>query len=159
MGVAVMMISLSATPVLGVSDYRGWGVVEIRSEVPREYREIVARAARAEGVPERIVAKLMASESSWREWMIAGPNSDGSYDYGIAGFNSRYMVWFQTVLGVFNPFRAEEAIPKAARWLRMLYDEFGDWGLAVTAYKCGAKRTARGGVPRWVELIAKEVVR
>jgi len=41
----------------------------------------------------------------------------------------------------------------------MLYDEFGTWELAATAYKSGARRTAQGRAPAWVKAIAREVGR
>lgn len=153
------MVALQPTHPLEVREYTGHARPKVSSAIPKEYRRIVEKAAHENGIPIRVLSKLIASESSWREWLIAGPNADGSYDYGIAGFNSRYIGWFRATLGEFNPFVAAEAIPVAARWLKALHDGFGNWEEAVTAYKCGARRTATGRAPLWVVVLAREVAR
>lgn len=157
--IPVLLIALAPTPAITLTDYHGYSKPVISAVIPRQYRGIVLKAASVSSVPLPILARLICSESSWNEWLISGPNANGSYDYGIAGFNSHYIAWFQTILGPFNPFRAEEAIPAAAMWLRMLHDEFGNWEDAVVAYKAGARRTAQGRAPMWVRLIAREVAK
>ncbi len=156
---SVFILALAPTPAIQIVDFIGYSRPVISEYIPRQYRRIVRAASLASDIPVRNLAKFICSESSWRDWMIAGPNADGSYDYGIAGWNNRYLLYHWEKLGKFNPFSPEESIIAAARWLRILKDEFGTLELAVTAYKAGPGRTARGTAPAWVREIAREVAR
>ena len=45
-----------------------------------------------------------------------------------------------------------ENLDGGARYLRMMYDRFGDWRLALAAYNAGPEAVAKyGGVPPYAE--------
>lgn len=54
-------------------------------------------------------------------------------------------------LGV-DPADPSENLDGGARYLRMMYDRFGDWRLALAAYNAGPEAVAKhGGVPPYEE--------
>lgn len=127
--------------------------------IPPAFRRAVAQASLETGIPESVLAKLAASESSWRPALVVGPLENGSYDLGVVGWNSRWLAFHRSVVGFFDPMKPEEAIPAAARWLRALEAELGSLERAVVAWKSGAGRARRGTEPPWVRELAKEIVR
>lgn len=119
----------------------------------------IRRAARATGTRERLLGKLCMSESSGRVIFIAGPNRDGSYDFGPFGWNSRWLVWHWERYGIFDPFRVEEAATAAAFKLHDDYRILGNWEDSVASYKAGLSRVLAGREGWEVRAIAREVVR
>lgn len=102
-----------------------------------------ARAdARAHGVPEDLFLRLIERESNW--------NAGAVSDKGATGL-AQLMPDTARLLGV------DIADPKAnleggARYLRMMYDRFGNWRLALAAYNAGPDAVDKtGGVPPFDE--------
>jgi soluble lytic murein transglycosylase-like protein len=62
-------------------------------------------------------------------------------------------------LGVLCPYDARENILAGARYLRAMYDRFGEWPRAVAAYHAGPTRVAAGRVPAETHLYVRRVMR
>lgn len=94
-------------------------------------------------------ARLIEKESGYKAHALR-KNRNGTFDRGIAQFNSRYMAdfyWFDNDGKEFDPMKPHEALPVAARYLRRLYDATGDWWMAAAAYECGLTAVREGRVP------------
>lgn len=98
-----------------------------------------ARAvARAHGVPEDLFLRLIERESNWNPTAVS--------DKGATGL-AQLMPDTARLLNV------DIADPKAnldggARYLRMMYDRFGNWRMALAAYNAGPEAVDKtGGVP------------
>lgn len=102
-----------------------------------------ARAvARAHGVPEDLFLRLIERESNW--------NPSAVSDKGATGL-AQLMPDTARLLNV------DIGDPKAnldggARYLRMMFDRFGNWRLALAAYNAGPDAVDKtGGVPPFDE--------
>ncbi len=117
--------------------------------IPPQYVGVVLASAIDAGVPGWLFARLIEKESAYREQAVR-KNRNGTFDYGMAQLNSRYLPdfqWFDNDGKPFDPMKPEEALPVAARYLRRLYDATGDWWMAVAAYECGLTKVREGRVP------------
>lgn len=102
-----------------------------------------ARAmARKHGVPEDLFLRLVQQESGW--------NPSARSNKGARGL-AQLMPGTAAKLGV----NAEDPIQNlegGARYLRMMYNTFGNWRLALAAYNAGPGAVQKyGGVPPFVE--------
>ncbi|HET9904964.1 MAG TPA: lytic transglycosylase domain-containing protein [Xanthobacteraceae bacterium] len=97
------------------------------------WAEAVARAAKAYGIPEAFLARLLDQESGFDPTSVSRAGA-----LGIAQF----MPGTAVRVGLRDPFDPAEAIPAAAAHLRMLLARFGNLGLAAAAYNAGAQRVA-----------------
>lgn len=99
-------------------------------------------AARKHGVPEDLFLRLVQQESGWN------PNAR-SYK-GARGL-AQLMPGTAAKLGV-NPADPIQNLDGGARYLRMMYNTFGDWRLALAAYNAGPGAVSRyRGVPPYRE--------
>jgi hypothetical protein len=84
--------------------------------------------------------------------LVAGPNNNGTYDYGILGLNSAYIDYFTAQYwdkeGVFDWKNPEHNIYVGLRHLKYLIgvSHFNIW-LALVFYNSGQKWHMEGGVP------------
>jgi soluble lytic murein transglycosylase-like protein len=98
--------------------------------------------ARSHGVPEDLFLRLIERESNW--------NPSAVSDKGATGL-AQLMPDTARLLNV------DIADPKAnldggARYLRMMFDRFGNWRLALAAYNAGPEAVDKtGGVPAFDE--------
>lgn len=132
---------------------------DLSGHVPRGFRRAMAQAVLESGLPEPVLARLIQSESSWRPGLVVGPLVNGSYDLGVAGWNSKWLSFHREAVGFFDPMKPSEAIPAAARWLAALTAELGSLERAVVAWKSGAGHARRRTEPAWVRELAREIVR
>ena len=102
-----------------------------------------ARAmARKHGVPEDIFLRLVQQESGW--------NPNARSHKGAQGL-AQLMPGTAAKLGV-NPSVPEENLEGGARYLRMMYNSFGSWKLALAAYNAGPGAVTKyGGIPPYRE--------
>lgn len=67
-------------------------------------------------------------------------NDNGSYDDGYMGLNSYSLPWFSTKYNegkTINPYDVDQAVMVAAKWMRDLFKDKGDWRLVAGAWNAG----------------------
>ncbi|AWB48712.1 lytic transglycosylase [Gemmobacter aquarius] len=107
-----------------------------------EYLETAKAAARAHDVPEDLFLRLVQQESGWNPGAVSPKGATGL---------AQLMPGTADLLGV-DIDDPEENLRGGARYLRMMYDKFGSWKLALAAYNAGPKAVeAAGGVPDFDE--------
>lgn len=107
------------------------------------YRERIAAAELRYGLPQDLLARLLWQESRFRPEIINGAIASSAGALGIAQF----MPATAAELGI-DPLDPNQAIPAAAKMLRRLYDQAGDWTTALAAYNWGEGNVRRNGLSR-----------
>jgi hypothetical protein len=97
----------------------------------------LAEAAKAHNVPLAFFHNLIWQESRFDHRAVSPAGAQG-----VAQFMPRIAQAFD----VENPFDPLQALPAAARMLRGLFQQFGNFGLAAAAYNAGS-----GRVSKWLE--------
>lgn len=82
------------------------------------------------GVPDGVIKAMADVESAFRSDIISGQTKGAAGEIGIMQITPR---WHPNV----DPYDPIESIWYAAGWLRDLYEQFGDWRLAIAAYNWG----------------------
>lgn len=105
---------------------------------------LIRQAEQEHGLPPRLLQALLWRESRFWSEIISGRVRSRTGAVGVAQFMPATAARF----GV-DPFRPESAIPGAAKYLRVLFDEFQAWPLAVAGYNAGegAVRRYKGQPP------------
>lgn len=99
-------------------------------------------AARKHGIPEDLFLRLVQQESGW--------NVGARSHKGATGL-AQLMPATAAKLGV-NPNDPVQNLDGGARYLRMMYNTFGDWRLALAAYNAGPGAvTKHRGIPPYRE--------
>lgn len=106
----------------------------------QQWADTIAQAESDYGLPQDLLARLLYTESHYRQDIIDGTTRSPVGAVGIAQF----MPATAAELGI-DPLDPAQAIPAAARYLRSLYDQLGDWSYAVAAYNWGI-----GNVKKWI---------
>lgn len=102
-------------------------------------------AARRHGVPEDLFLRLVQQESGW--------NPNARSHKGARGL-AQLMPSTAARLGV-NPDDPLQNLDGGARYLRMMYNTFGNWRLALAAYNAGPGAVQKyGGIPPYRETTA-----
>ncbi|MET0674721.1 MAG: lytic transglycosylase domain-containing protein [Bradyrhizobium sp.] len=96
----------------------------------------VKAAAEAHDIPIGFFVRLLWQESRFKATEVSSAGAQG-----IAQFMPQTAV----EIGLKNPFDPLQAIPASARFLRKLYDQFGNLGLAAAAYNAGG-----GRIEKWL---------
>jgi len=107
-----------------------------------EYLEVAREAARAHDVPEDLFLRLVQRESGWNPSAVSHKGATGL---------AQLMPGTADLLGVdiADPF---QNLRGGARYLRMMYDKFGSWRLALAAYNAGPGAVEEhGGIPPFTE--------
>ncbi len=108
---------------------------------------IVRRAEADYSLPPRLLQAVLWRESRFLSAIIDGRQKSRTGAAGVAQFMPATAARF----GV-NPLDPNSAIPGAASYLRVLFDEFQDWRLAVAGYNAGEGAVRRyAGVPPFDE--------
>lgn len=106
------------------------------------YLDMARAAARQHGVPEDLFLRLVQQESGWRAHITSHKGA-----YGLA----QLMPETARNLGVDAADPAQN-LEGGARYLRMQYDRFGSWRLALAAYNAGPEAVKKyKGVPPYDE--------
>lgn len=99
-------------------------------------------AARRYGIPEDLFLRLVQQESGW--------NPRARSHKGATGL-AQLMPGTAAKLGV-NPHDPVQNLHGGARYLRMMYNQFGNWNLALAAYNAGPGAVQKyNGVPPYRE--------
>ncbi len=107
-----------------------------------EYLDIARAAARKHAVPEDLFLRLVYQESRW--------NSGAVSHKGAIGL-AQLMPGTAQMLRV-DPSDPRQNLEGGARYLRMMYDKFGSWRLALAAYNAGPGAVeTHGGIPPFAE--------
>ncbi len=116
--------------------------VSYRGNYKGAYLEVARSAARKHGVPEDLFLRLVQQESGWNTGAVSHKGATGL---------AQLMPGTAARLGV-DPKVPEQNLDGGARYLRMMYDRFGSWRLALAAYNAGPGAVEQhGGIPPYTE--------
>jgi len=109
-----------------------------------EYLEMAKAAAAANDVPEDLFLRLVQQESGWNPTAVSGKGATGL---------AQLMPGTARLLGV-DIYDPAQNLNGGARYLRMMYDKFGSWKLALAAYNAGPGAVEEAnGVPDFEETV------
>ncbi len=127
---------------------RGGGSGAVPSYTGRYKGELLDKArevARANGIPEDLFLRLVQRESGWNTGAVSPKGATGL---------AQLMPETADHLGV-DETDPHQNLEGGARYLRQMYDRFGDWRLALAAYNAGPEAVERyGGIPPFAETTA-----
>lgn len=117
-------------------------VPSYRGSYKGEYLEVAKAMARKHGVPEDLFLRLVQQESGWNPGAVSHKGATGL---------AQLMPGTAAKLGV-DIDDPEENLDGGARYLRMMYDKFGNWRLALAAYNAGPGAVEEhDGIPPYAE--------
>jgi soluble lytic murein transglycosylase-like protein len=117
-------------------------VPAFRGSYRGEYLDHARAAARRHNIPEDLFLRLVQQESGWNPRAVSHAGARGL---------AQLMPDTARLLGV-NPDDPLQNLEGGARYLRMMYDRFGDWRLALAAYNAGPGAVeAHNGIPPFQE--------
>jgi soluble lytic murein transglycosylase-like protein len=130
-------------------DYSETAAASTDEDVPRfrgnyrgEYLETAKAAAARNGIPEDLFLRLVQQESGWNARAVSPKGATGLAQL-MPGTAARLGV------DINDP---EQNLNGGARYLRMMYDKFGSWRLALAAYNAGPGAVEKhGGIPPYAE--------
>lgn len=106
------------------------------------YLDAAREAARRHGIPEDLFLRLVQQESGWNPQAVSHKGATGL---------AQLMPGTARRLGV-DPTDPHDNLDGGARYLRMMYERFGDWKLALAAYNAGPEAVQKhGGIPPYAE--------
>ncbi len=118
------------------------GIPAYRGNYKGEYLEVAKAAARKHGVPEDLFLRLVQQESGWNVVAVSSKGATGL---------AQLMPATAERLGV-DISDPEANLDGGARYLRMMFDKFGTWDLALAAYNAGPGAVeAYNGIPPYAE--------
>lgn len=103
---------------------------------PEKYRDAIARAEQANGLPANMLARLLWTESRYNPAAVSPAGAQGI---------AQFMPATARDMGI-DPFEPFEAIPAAGRYLASLYRQTGSWPEALAAYNWGIGNVQRRGI-------------
>jgi len=119
-------------------------VPRYRGNYKGAYLEVAKAAAAKHNVPEDLFLRLVQQESGWNPSAVSPKGATGL---------AQLMPGTATDLGVDINDPAQN-LEGGARYLRMMYDKFGTWKLALAAYNAGPGAVEKhDGVPPYNETI------
>ena len=97
---------------------------------------MIESAARDHGLPVEFFARVIWQESRFRADVVGPITRSGKRAQGMAQF----MPGTAAERGLLDPFDPVQALPKSAEFLKDLWMQFGNLGLAAAAYNAGPRR-------------------
>ncbi len=118
-----------------INYYRGRGrqTMEVGLYRSGMFMRMARRIFKEEGVPEN-VAWLGQVESAWKPAALSWAAASGLWQF-IPGTGARYGLRRTAYVDERNSF--DEATRASARYLKFLYNRYGNWELAIAGYNCG----------------------
>jgi LysM repeat protein len=118
-----------------INYYRGRGRTTMEVGLYRSgmFMSMARRIFREEGIPEN-VAWLGQVESAWKPVAMSHMAASGLWQF-IPGTGSRYGL--RRTAHVDERNSLDEATRASARYLKFLYNRYGNWELAMAGYNCG----------------------
>ena len=117
-------------------------VPSYRGRYTGPYLQVAKAAARRHGVPEDLFLRLVQQESGW---------STGARSHKGAIGLAQLMPETAARLGV-DPNDPHENLDGGARYLKMMYNRYSSWKLALAAYNAGPGAVDKhGGIPPYRE--------
>jgi len=118
-----------------INYYRGRGHTTMEVGLYRSgmFMLMARRIFKEEGIPEN-VAWLGQVESAWKPSAMSHMAASGLWQF-IPGTGSRYGLRRTAYVDERNSF--DEATRASARYLKFLYNRYGNWELAIAGYNCG----------------------
>ncbi|MDM7920798.1 MAG: transglycosylase SLT domain-containing protein [Pyrinomonadaceae bacterium] len=118
-----------------INYYRGRGrkTMEVGLYRSGMFMSMARRVFREEGIPEN-VTWLGQVESAWKPTAMSWAAASGLWQF-IPGTGSRFGLRRTAYVDERNSF--EEATRASARYLKFLFNRYGNWELAMAAYNCG----------------------
>ncbi|MGB3279584.1 MAG: lytic transglycosylase domain-containing protein [Pseudorhodobacter sp.] len=117
-------------------------IPRFRGNYKGQYLTVAKAAARKHSIPEDLFLRLVQQESGW--------NPSAKSHAGATGL-AQLMPGTARKLGVdiHNP---NQNLEGGARYLRMMYNRFGSWRLALAAYNAGPQAVEKhSGIPPYRE--------
>ena len=113
-----------------------------RGNYKGEFLEVAKAAARKHNIPEDLFLRLVQQESGWNTGAVSPKGATGLAQ--LMPDTARLLS-----VDINDP---EENLEGGARYLRMMYDRFGSWRLALAAYNAGPLAVEEhGGIPPYDE--------
>ncbi|MDN5785534.1 lytic transglycosylase domain-containing protein [Pseudorhodobacter sp.] len=117
-------------------------IPRFRGSYRGQYLTVAKAAARKHSVPEDLFLRLVQQESGW--------NPSARSQAGATGL-AQLMPGTAVLLGV-DIQDPHQNLEGGARYLRMMYDQFGSWRLALAAYNAGPQAVQKhAGIPPYAE--------
>nr|WP_176715571.1 lytic transglycosylase domain-containing protein [Thioclava sp. SK-1] len=130
-------------PKSDVATFDNTGAIpRYRGNYKGKYLPVARAAATKHGVPQDLFLRLVQQESGWNPSAVSHAGAQGL---------AQLMPATAAKLGV-NPNDPGQNLEGGARYLRMMYDQFGNWRHALAAYNAGPGAVQKyGGVPPYAE--------
>ncbi len=113
-----------------------------RGNYKGEFLEVAKAAARKHNIPEDLFLRLVQQESGWNAGAVSPKGATGLAQ--LMPDTARLLR-----VDINNP---AENLDGGARYLRMMYDRFGSWRLALAAYNAGPMAVeTHDGIPPYAE--------
>lgn len=118
-----------------INYYRGRGRTTMEVGLYRSgmFMRMARRIFKEEGLPENITW-LGQVESAWKPSAMSHMAASGLWQF-IPGTGARYGLRRTAFIDERNSF--DEATRASARYLKFLFNRYGDWELAMAGYNCG----------------------
>lgn len=117
-------------------------IPQFRGKYKGQYLSVAKTAARKHAVPEDLFLRLVQQESGWNPSAVSHAGATGL---------AQLMPGTAQKLGV-NIHDPHQNLDGGARYLRMMYDRFGSWRLALAAYNAGPGAVEKhSGIPPYAE--------
>ena len=117
-------------------------VPAFRGNYKGEFLETAKAAARKHNIPEDLFLRLVQQESGWNVGAVSPKGATGLAQ--LMPDTARFLR-----VDINDP---AENLEGGARYLRMMYDRFGSWRLALAAYNAGPMAVEEhGGIPPYDE--------